>query len=99
MFGLFHGDGHLMRAEGSFDLLTVHNLGTGPALGSAQDDHRPEGTRCIVIFPRIFLDGMDFLYGLIQRLCHLPMHGHGIITLYEVGLPATAMEEAFYLIM
>ena len=29
MFGLFHGDGHLMRAEGSFDLLTVHNLGTG----------------------------------------------------------------------
>src|ERR1035437_4848277 len=35
------GDGNLMRSPGAFDLLAVHDLRAGPALGRPEDDHRP----------------------------------------------------------
>ena len=47
----------------------------------------------------MFLDRLDLLdYG-VHGLSHLFMHGHGIITLYEVRLPAAASEVAFQLLV
>ena len=42
MFGVLEiGDRHLMRAPGALDRLAVDEFRAGPALGRAEDDHRP----------------------------------------------------------
>ena len=99
MLGSFHGQGHLMGTEGTFNLLAVHNLGTGPALGSAQDDHGPHGPLGIVVLAGVLLDGLDLLDDGVHGLSHELVHGHGIVALHEVGLPAAALEEALNLFM
>jgi len=44
-------DRHLVGAEGALDRLAIDLLGAGPALGGAQDDHRPPG-RSVLPFTR-----------------------------------------------
>ena len=99
MFGLFHGDGHLVCAEGVFDLQTVHDFRACPALGRAQHDHRPEGALVALALARFLLDILDLLDALVQRFRHLFVHGHGVVAFHKVGLPAASVEEALYLVV
>ena len=99
VFGLFHRDGDLMGAEGVFDLHPVHDLRARPAFGGAQYDHRPEGALFQFAFARLFLNVLDLLDALVEGFRHLFMHGHGIVALHEVGLPAAAVEEALHLVV
>ena len=42
--GVFHSNRYLMRAERTFNLLSVYNLWTCPSLWCAQNNHRPYRT-------------------------------------------------------
>ena len=99
VLGLFHRDGHLMRAETVFDLKPVHDLRAGPALGGAEHDHRPEGAFRLAFFARVFLDLFDLVDALVERFRHFLVHIHGIVALDEIGLPAAAVEEALHLVV
>ena len=99
MLRLIHHDRNLMGAEGAFDLLAVHHLRAGPALGRAQYDHGPFGSGGIVVFSRVFLDGLDVVHGGVQRLRHFAVHFHGNVAFHKVRLPAAAVEEMLQLFM
>ena len=92
VLGLIHHDRHLMRAEAALDLLAVHHLGAGPALGGAQHDHRPDRTGGVAGLACVLLNGEDFLDDLVERLGHLAVHGHRIVALDEIRLPAAALK-------
>ena len=97
MFRFLHRDRNLMCTEASFDLLSVHNLRSGPSLRSTQNDHRPYRSLRIIILSCILLDRFDLLDHDIHGLRHLTVHGHRIIAFYEIRFPATALEESFHL--
>ena len=99
MLRLVHHDRNLMCTEAVFDHVAVYFLRTGPALRGAQNDHRPYRTRCIAGFACVLLNCLDFLNDDVHGLSHLAMHGHRIITLYEVRLPAAALEVLLQLLM
>ena len=87
-----------MGAEGSLDLLSIHYLGTGPSLRCAQNDHGPHRALGIVVLTGVLLDRLDLLDDGIHGLSHLPVHGHGIVALYEIGFPSAALEEVLNLL-
>ena len=99
LLGLRHGDRHLMRQEVSLDALAVHFLRSRPALGRAQHDHGPYRARGIIVLPRVLLDLLNAFDHLIHGFGHQPVHGHGIIALDKIRLPAAAMEEIRDLLM
>ena len=99
MLRLLHADRNLMGAEGSLNLLAIYEFRTGPALRSAQDDHRPLRTLRILLISCVFLDSLDLLDDGIHGLCHLLMHGHRIVALNKVRLPAAALEEGLDLVV
>ena len=88
-----------MGTERTLDLLSVYYLWTSPALRSAQDDHWPLRTLRILLLSCMLLNGFDLLDDGIHGLCHLLVHGHRIITLNKVRLPAAALEEGLDLVM
>ena len=88
-----------MSTEGTFDLLAVYYLWSGPALWCTKNDHRPLWTLCISCFTGMFLDGFDLFDNGIHGFGHLAVHGHWIVAFYEVWFPAAAFEEIFNLIM
>ena len=45
------------------------------------------------------LDGLDFLDDGVHGLGHQLVHGHGVVALDKVGLPAAALEEALDLLV
>ena len=93
MLGLVHCDGNLVSKEVAFDAVSVNNLRTCPSLGCTKNDHGPYGTGCIVVLTGILLDRKDALDDLVHGLCHLSVHGHGIVAFNKVRLPAVSMEE------
>ena len=99
LLALLHGDGHLVGQEVVLDPLAVHHLRAGPALGGAQHDHRPAGAAGIAGLAGVLLDGLDALDHRVHRLGHQAMHGHGLVALHEIGLPAAAVEEVRDLLM
>ena len=90
------GHGYLVRAEGAFDLISVHGLRPGPALGRAQDDHRPRWASRFMTCPRVFLDACDLVQRPVERRRHLlvdlrrivPAHDHRL-----VAVPAHQLEQ------
>ena len=99
MLRLLHADRNLMGTERTLDLLSVYKFRTGPALRSTQDDHRPLRAFRILLISCVFLNCLDLLNHGIHGLCHLLMHGHRIIALNKVRLPATALEEGLNLVV
>ena len=92
-------DRNLMGAEGALDGLAVDHLRTGPAFGSAQDDHGPLDMLQLLAGTSTLLDVMNLVDNGIQRVSHLFVHGHGIVALNEVGHPGAALEETLNLLM
>ena len=99
MLRLIHHDRHLMGAEGAFDLLAVHHFRSRPALGRAQHDHGPLGSGGIMVFPGVFLNGLDIVHGGIQGFGHFAVHFHGNIAFHKIRLPAAAVEEMLQFFM
>ena len=91
-------DGLLVGTEGALDRLAVHDLRASPALGGAQDDHRPLDMAEILAGAGAALDVVDFLNHGVEGLGHLLVHRQRVVALDEVGLPAAAQEEVLQLL-
>ena len=89
---------HLVGAEGALHRLAVDLLGPRPALGRAQDDHRP-ARPLGVAFASTRLDGGDVADHLVERLGHELVHGRRVVALHEVGLVAVADEQRAQLVV
>ena len=92
-------NGNLMSAEGALDGFAVHHLRAGPALGSAQNDHRPLDVTHLLAGAGTFLDVVDLIDDDIQRIGHLGVHRHRGVALDEIGFPGAALEEALDFLM
>ena len=86
--------GHLVGAPGALGLEPVHFLGTGPALGGAQDDHGPARTGGDAGAARPLLDRADPGRDRVQGLGHEPVHLGGFRAFDEVRLVTVAHEQA-----
>ena len=93
MFRFIHGNWHLMGQEISFNAFAIDYFRAGPSFGCAQDDHRPYGACGIVLLPCMGLDFFDSGNDRIHRICHQPVHRHGIVAFDEVRFPAATVEE------
>lgn len=82
MFGVVarRGQRHLVRAPGALNLLAVHHLWPGPALGGTQHDHRPHGPLDPVAAAGRTLDGGDVVEGVVEGGGKLPMHIGRVVT-------------------
>ena len=73
---------NLVGAPESFDLLAIDLLGAGPAFRAPQDDEWPARRLRVIafaaIFPRQFLNRVDFLDHLIEDRSHALVHRHRI---------------------
>ena len=72
---------HLVRPPEAFHLVAVHFLGTGPALGAAQHDHRPARPGRLAARARFLLNAPNFQHAVLQRRGHLLVHQLGIAAL------------------
>ena len=90
---------HLVGAEGSFDHFSVHHLGAGPALGRAQDDHRPRRPLAETVGPRVVLDGFDFSDNGVERGGHELVDLCGNIALHKPRFVAVAAQQRLQFIM
>ena len=88
---LAHRD--LVGAPRPLDLLPLDLLGTCPALGRSQDDHRPAGPirdRAVAGRP---LDLVDLLDHGIHDGCHLLMDHRGIVALDDIGMVPVSLHQ------
>src|SRR3569833_1465857 len=83
----------LMRAEGVFVGHPVDRLRAGPALWTAQDDHRPARSITDAVDTGGMLDAADFVDDDVERRGHRLMHVRGIVAFDKVGRPAVAFEQ------
>jgi hypothetical protein len=68
---------NLVRAECAFDRDSIHFLRTGPSLGRAQDNHRPDGLLLESVLARFLLNSTNLGIAIIQRLSQKLMHDLG----------------------
>ena len=69
------GDWNLVGAKGALGRQAVDHLRPGPALGRAQDDHRPIGAPGpFGAGARVTLDLVDLVRDLLERGCHQLVH-------------------------
>jgi len=93
------GDGHLVGAPEAFHLVTIHFAGRAPALGGAQDDHRPARPVRHALAAGFFLGGADGADAQVQGRRHGLVHGLGVRTFDEIGGVAVAIEQVFQLLV
>src|SRR5690625_7917288 len=71
-------EGHLVATPAPLRLVPVHLLRTGPALGRAEDDHRPAGTGDRAVASGGFLSSLtadlgDLVHHVIEHLREPPV--------------------------
>ena len=91
--------GHLVGSPVILGALAVDLLGARPALGRAQDDHRPARARREAIPARVALDAPDLFGHRVEGGRHELMHRPGVVPLHEVGGVAVAAEEVLQLLV
>ena len=89
--------GHLVGAKRALDRQAVDDLGPRPALGRAQDDHRPGGPLGAAVLAGGPLDLLDLFHHLVENLGHAAVGRFGLVALDEVGVVAVALKELFEL--
>ena len=83
-----------MRAEGIFHRLAIHGFRPGPALGRAQDDHRPAWAGAESLGAGVLLNRLDLRQRGFKRRRHLLVQRLGIVPFDEIGLVTVANEQA-----
>ncbi len=68
----------LVGAPGALDRHAVHLVRAGPALGGAQDDHRPVRAPGGAVGAGLVLDGGDPVEGGVHGCGHRAVHGHRV---------------------
>ena len=89
---------HLVGAPVALGALAVDLLRAGPALGRAQDDHRPARPPGESLRPRLVLDAADVGHHRVERRGHLLVHRHRVVAFDEVRRVAVAEEQVLELL-
>ncbi len=90
---------HLVRAPRALCLVAVDLLGTGPALGRAQHDHRPARPLGLAAAARGLLDAANIGDRRIERGRHRLVHLGGVRALDEMRLVAVPDEQRLELLV
>jgi hypothetical protein len=69
------------------------SLGAGPALGGAQNNHRPAGAVHVAVDPGIPLNFLDLKDTVFHHRRHFLVHLGGVAALHDVGGVAVASEQ------
>jgi hypothetical protein len=93
------GERHLMGAPEALDLMTVHLLGAGPALRTAQHDHWPACAAGCAAGARLLLDPANLQHAVLQGGGHLLVHQHRLVALDEIRHPSVALEQVAQLLV
>jgi hypothetical protein len=93
------GHRHLMGAPGPLDRLAVHDLGAGPPLGGAEDDHRPAGALAEAVLADVPLDAPDLVEHLVHHSGHALVHGLGLVPFHVIGGVAVAAHQVVELLV
>ena len=88
-----------MGAEAALGLLAIDMFRSGPALGRAQNDHRPERSGADTFAACFFLNRVDFVYDFVHDASHALVHGGRVFTLDKVGLITIAAHQRFELLV
>ena len=86
------GDRHLVGAPIPLRLEPVHSLRSGPAFGTAQDDHRPLRADDFLAGPGHLLDRCDFFQHRVEGRRHQLVHRRRDVAFDEMRLVAVAQE-------
>jgi Pyruvate/2-oxoacid:ferredoxin oxidoreductase gamma subunit len=89
---------NLVGAPMALGLLPVDLRRTGPALGRAQDDHRPARPPRYAAPPRLALDRRDLVQHRVERIGHQSVHLLRLLPLDKVRPVPEAEEEAFQVV-
>jgi hypothetical protein len=84
---------YLVGTPEAFHLVAVHVLRTGPALGRAQNDHRPVGATGNAARARLLLDPANLQHAVFQRRGHFLVHLLRVVAFHEIRRPAVAPEQ------
>ena len=95
MFGV--GEGHLVGAPETFQLVAIEFAWSGPALGGAQHHHGPLGPVGLAAAAGFLLDGADFSHRFVHGGGHGLVHGSGLTAFHKDRPPAVAPQQAFQL--
>ena len=90
--------GHLVGAERALGALAVDLAWPRPALGRAQDDHRPPPPLLEPGRAGFLLDVADLRDHVVEGRGHERVHHARVVALHEVRLVAVAAEERFLLV-
>ena len=93
------GHRHLVRAPRVLDLLPVDLARPGPALGRAEDQHRPRGPLRLAVLARAPLDLGDAVERRVERSRERLVHGLGLVARHDHRVPAVAAEEREQLVL
>src|ERR1035437_1408644 len=88
MFRIFANrcERNLVRAKSAFNRNSVHFFGTGPSLGCAQDDHRPDRLLFEAVLPLLLLDGSNLLVASVQGSSQELVHRLRIVAFDKIWL-------------
>ena len=84
---------HLVGAPRALDRQAVDEGGAGPALGAAQDDHRPARAAGRAILACRPLDPLDRPDHFVHDARHQPVGSHRLVDRHETGFVAVALEQ------
>ncbi len=90
---------NLVGTPRALDRQPVDLRRAGPALGAAQDDHRPRPAPTGTAVPGLALDVGDLVEGRVEGGRHGLVHGLGLVALDEVGPMAVALHEPAELVV
>ncbi len=94
---LGNGNRHLMRPESALNVFAGNFLGAGPAFGSFQHQHWPDGPPGFTSRRSLF-DSLNIRHSRVQSRRHLLVHIRRLAALHKIGVPAAALKESFQLL-
>ena len=91
--GAWVGQRNLMGSEGALDALSVDLLGSSPALGALEHDHRPRRARAAALDARGLVNLPDAPEHRVERIGHEPVHGPRLLAGDKLRCPPAALQQ------
>src|SRR6266581_5097739 len=90
---------YLVGAPSTFDRLAIHKFRSGPSLGAAQNDHRPERKGSRSLGASFILNGVDFFDNHIEGGRHELVHRFRLVPFHQVRFVSIAGKKAGQLLV